>query len=365
MIRRPIALATLAMGLACAMPAQAQYGGYGWGGWGGGGTVQGDYARGMGAFEAGAGAYNQQTAVARSINADTTMRFNQYLWEAQQTLNQERQARVIRTRNLKNESVNSIAKRLREDPTSSDIHSGDAMNSILDELNNPKLYVRGVASAKQTVPGALIREIPFQKAAAMITASYDELTKGGPPDALKTPEFAAERTEFRAIAAKIRKEEQEHGNPSTESVEQALEVIRRTRSKVETTYPMKTSRQRQESDRFLKATYGLLKMLETPAIDVLLAGVDKRPEVTVGELLAFMNAYNLRFGSATTSAQRKAYADLYPALVKLRTDATQGVQGVATADTPAPPAPDRAKHPQEFFDKMEYEHVAPKAAPKN
>src|SRR6185437_1421945 len=42
------------------------YGGYGWGGWGGGETVQGSIARGMGAYAAGAGYYNQQTAVANS-----------------------------------------------------------------------------------------------------------------------------------------------------------------------------------------------------------------------------------------------------------------------------------------------------------
>ena len=36
------------------------YGNYGWGGWGGGGTVQGSIARGMGAYAAGAGYYNQQ-----------------------------------------------------------------------------------------------------------------------------------------------------------------------------------------------------------------------------------------------------------------------------------------------------------------
>ena len=48
------------------------YGGYGWGGWGGGGTSSvGSTARGMGAFAAGAGYYNVNTAQARSINAQT------------------------------------------------------------------------------------------------------------------------------------------------------------------------------------------------------------------------------------------------------------------------------------------------------
>src|SRR5262249_3829406 len=52
------------------------YGAYGWGGWGGGGeTVQGSIARGLGVFAAGAGQYNQQTAIANSINTDTVMRW--------------------------------------------------------------------------------------------------------------------------------------------------------------------------------------------------------------------------------------------------------------------------------------------------
>src|SRR5208337_2165664 len=65
--------------------AQAQwgypggYGGYGWGGWGGQ-TAQGDIARGLGAYAMGAGYYNQQTAVANSINTDTVMRWNQYVY---------------------------------------------------------------------------------------------------------------------------------------------------------------------------------------------------------------------------------------------------------------------------------------------
>ena len=45
------------------------YGGYGWGGWGS--TIQGSTAAGLGYFNMGRGAYNEQTAVARSINNDT------------------------------------------------------------------------------------------------------------------------------------------------------------------------------------------------------------------------------------------------------------------------------------------------------
>ena len=39
-----------------------------------GSTVQGDILRGMGAYEIGAGVYNQATANAQAINAQTAMR---------------------------------------------------------------------------------------------------------------------------------------------------------------------------------------------------------------------------------------------------------------------------------------------------
>src|SRR5438270_2235574 len=82
-------------------PAEAQWG-YGWGAWGGyggyggGATVQGDTARGLGALAVGAGRYNQQTAVARSINADTAMRWNQYVYQSQLEANRNYQARMAR-----------------------------------------------------------------------------------------------------------------------------------------------------------------------------------------------------------------------------------------------------------------------------
>ena len=72
------------------------YGGYGWGGWGGGGgaTPQGDYARGMGAFAAGAGYYNEATAEATAINANTAMNWNEYWYQSQQAVNKKYYARM-------------------------------------------------------------------------------------------------------------------------------------------------------------------------------------------------------------------------------------------------------------------------------
>src|SRR5437868_6722408 len=85
---RNLALLSLLSSLAGVVPARAQYyppgyGGYGWGGWGGH-TVAGSTAAGMGQFAAGAGQYNAQTAQARSINAQTAMGLNNYVYEVNQ-----------------------------------------------------------------------------------------------------------------------------------------------------------------------------------------------------------------------------------------------------------------------------------------
>ena len=76
-----------------AVPLPGGYGAYGWGGWGGAGsTVAGSTAYGMGNFAAGAGAYNEQTAEARSMNANTAMQVNNYMYQ-------------VNSQNAKNEMI--------------------------------------------------------------------------------------------------------------------------------------------------------------------------------------------------------------------------------------------------------------------
>src|SRR5215470_14752247 len=137
--------------LAAGIPAHAQYaryGTYGWGGWGGtGSTVQGSIASGMGNFAAGAGQYNVQTAQARSINAQTAMQFNDYMY----AVNKQNAATNLARRQQQQKTVNASAdatyKRLHDNPDPHDIHTGDALNIVLDELVNPKVYTQVVQKA--------------------------------------------------------------------------------------------------------------------------------------------------------------------------------------------------------------------------
>ena len=335
--------------------ARAQYG-YGWGGWGGAQTVQGSVASGMGVMAAGAGAYNEQTAVARSINADTAMRWNNYMWQSQQVANQMTIAKYQREEQKTNKARSEIADRLRNNPSPADIYRGDALNIAMDELNNPKVYLRALRGASAKVEGAKIRDIPFQYAAAAITVSVEQLTHDGPPASLKTDAFAADRKALKDLGAELRKQGEDQGKFEPETLGRAQDQIRAVQAKVKATLPA-GSAGRTEADKYLRSLMGLTKMLQTPAINVLLAGVENRPDTTLGDLLAFMKAFNLRFGVARTPRQRAIYDELFPQLDRLRDELAPGPVAAAPANS------ERQPPPAEFFQGMKDEHLDVRRVP--
>ena len=80
---------------------------------------------------------------------------------------------------------------------------------------------------------------------------------------------------------------------------------------------------------------GLTKMLDSSKIEKILAELDDYQGTTLGDLLGFMQAFNLRFGAANSYSQRQIYLRLYPMLAEqasgtLGTSAG-GVQAAATS----------------------------------
>ena len=116
----------------------------------------------------------------------------------------------------------------------------------------------------------------------------------------------------------------------------------------------KNSLQLKQAQKYLKSLHGLVAMLKTPSLDTYLAGVEKKPETTLGELLRFMNAFNLRFGPATTAKQRDVYASLFPVMDKLRDEVAASVASTSVA------SPNAA---QDFFSGMSFGDLG-KSAPK-
>ena len=105
--------------------ARSQWGGYGWGGWGGAGsTAAGSVAYGMGNLAASAGSYNEQTAQARSVNAQTAMQVNNYMYAATRQNAKNELIRMNKRRGRINEAADATYKCLHDNPDAFDIHSG-------------------------------------------------------------------------------------------------------------------------------------------------------------------------------------------------------------------------------------------------
>ncbi len=353
---------TVAAGSAEAQFYGGGYWGGGYGGYGGGAgsTVQGSVLQGAGMYAMGMGRYNVETAQARAINSNTAMQWNQYMYASQKEAERIWAERTAQEETRSKGNYKAIQDRMRNAPTSIDIERGNALNVLMTDLKDPKMFSKAVYYAsKMKVGGEDIRDIPFQYASAAISTSVHQLTQGGPPSFLKRADFAADRESLKAITAELRTEGQELGTHKPETIKKAKDQILATRAKIEATFPQ-GSADRLAAEKYVKALYGLASMLETPAVNVLLAGVEKRPEASLGDLMDFMATYNLRFGAAETARQKLVYRKLYPMLAKVRAEMSTG------ASTTTEPTMTGHEVPGEVFDGVGYNstEVKPPAPPK-
>jgi hypothetical protein len=342
--------AALFLALPGATASAQYYGGYGgywgWGGWGA--TPIGDIARGMGAYAEGVGVYNVTTAQAASINTDTMMRWNAAVWAAQNSLNREHYARLLAERARNKKLTDEIATRIRENPNPVDIERGDALNAILEQLSDPRIHPSALRMARVPLKNSWIKEIPFHYASEALTLSLHRITsKDNWPPVLSTDAFKPEREAYqKAIDAALEEDKERDLRPETiAAIEQAAEKIRQ---KVEDTIPQ-SSPDYIPAQNFLKTIFGVVKMLRKPEIDQVLAAVEKYPGTTVADLFAFMQMFNLRFGSANSVRERALYRDMYPLLDEQRDKILAQSAGRAQGE---PPPPD---HPGTIFHEMPWE----------
>jgi hypothetical protein len=336
------------------------YGHWGWGGWGGAGsTVQGSIAQGLGYYNMGAGIYNEQTAEAASINADTIMRWNQFMFAAQQEANRREYLRRAREIQRSSQTGDAILKRLRENPDAHDIETGDALNAILDQLTNPKIHSSSLRMAKAPVPGKAIRGIPFQNATEAVTLSLDQLTGEEVwPLALRGETFAPERKAYQDAIDKAVKEDEE-GTLSSQTLQNVDLAASRLRAKLEANKP-EDRNQHLEAVNYIKGLLGMARMLQKPQVDKILAELDPIKETTLGSLLGFMHTYNLRFAPATTPQQREIYTNLYPLMSETRDRILKEVAG-GESNGGTPLARSNPRSASDFFQGMHLENLAPRS----
>jgi hypothetical protein len=326
------------------------YGGYGWGGWGG--TAQGDLARGLGYFNMGAGIYNYETAVARSINLDTVMRWNQYVYLSQQEATREYFSRRNASLAKDKAAYDALIKGMQESPTAHDIENGDALNAALDQLSDPRIHSSALRTADTPIAGRLIRDIPFRHASEAVTFSLEQLKAAAQwPAVLLEPRFASERADFETTVDEIRKENTERGQISPAMISKLRGIVARLKEKL-AAKPLEDTAENQEALKFVKTITALARLLEKPEIDEVLNELSKIEKTSIGNLLAFMHTFNLRFAPATTPRQKQVYNELYPILDQTR----DRIISEAKLDNDVTDRSGKGKL-HDFFSAMDMDHI--------
>jgi hypothetical protein len=319
-----IAAAALSLWVLTATAARAQ--GWGWEGWGGWtNTPEGALAQGMGHFYTGAGIFNERTAIADSINADTLLRWNDYLFNA----NQEAARRYVsrrRENSANNRAQNEkIVSRIRDNPTARDIEMGDALNAAINQLTDPRVSGSALRLATAPIDSSVIADIAFRNASEGVTIVLSQIravTKW--PAALDLERFADQKKDFEAIVDKAIKEDEE-GDIKSETLKAAHDLVTALRAKLAAT-PLDGAKARDEASSFIKTLAGLVRLLERPDTTEAFNQLRMVKTTPLSNLIAFMEIYNLRFGQATTPRQRAIYRDLFAQIDAVRDRVVKGVE---------------------------------------
>jgi hypothetical protein len=281
----------------------------------------------------GAGIYNYDTALANNINAQTAIMLNNAWAQAQRENNIMHQMRVNadvkRDKNLYNKHL----QYLRESPGKREVENGDALNQAVADLSDPRLGESTVKNvAKASVPADLIANVPFQNASERVTFVLNELRAAARwPKAFNEPRFASDKKRFDEIVQKIRNEDEE-GDVSPKTLREASGLLRDLRDKL-AQQPLRDEDDQAAVTKFLNATTALVGLLEKPDIRAALAELRKVKDTSLGNLLGFMHAFNLRFGAANTLQEKQAYQKLFPILDQTRDQILResNLEGSATA----------------------------------
>jgi hypothetical protein len=361
-LRLTLGLATLILG-GVTLEARAQYypgyGAWGWGGWGGGAnTVQGSMARGLGAFDAELGAGREETAIANAVNEKTIQDWNQYLWLSQQQANRRAYLKRARRAQRDARSGDAIYDRVRSNPTRDDIEDGAALNVILDQLTDPRVQNSALRLATTPLDSKVIKDIPFQSATAAVAISLGQLTaQGGLPLALQGEVVGPERLEYQQAIDQALQEEDQQGAISPATLQRVNQALDRLYAKLRANPPANRA-DLVAAENYIRTLYGMTRLLRNPRTEKVLADLDKTPKTTLGSLLGFMHTYNLRFGEATTAAQRDIYQHLYPVMATLR---DQVVKAAAQGDDSITAQANRNRQ-IDFFQGMSLEHLSGQGA---
>jgi hypothetical protein len=267
----------------------------------------------------GAGIYNYDTALANQLNAQTAMQLNDYMAQITHESAFIHHARAhqefLKDKTLYDRHIQS----LRDNPTPQQIENGDALNQAVRDLSDPRLGSSALRAANAPVPASVIADVPFANQTERVTLMLDQLRKAFKwPEVFEEPRFADDKKLFDDVVTRMRKEDEE-GDISPRTLQEARQMINDLRAQV-TAQPLKDADDQRQAERFINAFTSLIGLLDKPDTRAALSKLKDVKNTSIGNLLGFMHAYNLKFAPAQNLKQRQIYHDLYATLDKTRDD---------------------------------------------
>ena len=308
-------LAALGLGIVLLMTpreADAQYsyprgyGGYGWGGWGS--NPAAGYMAGLGSYARGEGVYEVEQAKAQAINLDTMLKWNKALRARQATLRAQQQKDTARAEVARDADLKRIS-----------LEDGTTLNALLAQIYDLDPGALKSTRARAPIPAAAVREIPFEWDTEALTICLDQMTAlDSLPDPLNRATYLDERNALReAIQAALKEDAKGSVSPATSRlIADKLATFRDHVFKDSTDFDPADS----PVGTFFNTLAGVTKLLNDPGMQKILGELDRQKEVPLGDLIAFMQSYNLRFGPTTSAPQAQIYRALAPALTQLLND---------------------------------------------
>jgi hypothetical protein len=283
-----------------------------------GSTPEGDYLRGVGIADWGMGLYNLNTAQANSINLDTEIRWYEYLAAVAKEQTREYVARKVAEATKLKEYYKQHRDQVLNSPEARDVMTGDALNRVLEELQNANLGESTFRSErmKVSIPVDVVRHIPFKLAEKGEQFSMDRLSlkgKGTWTVALQDPQFDLVKKAYaRALDKAL--EQAIDGKMQISAIEEVDSRADDLFVRLNEVLGPSNDRLYIEAKERLTELKSTVLLLKTSKIERAIGEIDKYSGTTINDLKEFMRSHNLRFAAAKTPEERSRFPELYASL---------------------------------------------------
>ncbi len=283
-------------------------------------TPVGDIYRGQGVFLEGAGLYNYYSAMGYSIEVDANIRLNEYIYQSFESMRIAAARRREQRFQERRAAYEKEMTRLRNDPDHLDLTRGDALNSMLKDLLDPKIISPSSfrdPALKVSIPVQSVRAIPFLFAPANATFSMKRLTAFETwPTMLRDKPYVLHRKSVERAYARAM-DELVAGKISTRAIADLDASINQLEVVADDGNAKSRDRLYNDAKAHIRTLRDAVELLKDRRLQQIVAELDRYAGTTVGDLVEFMRRNNLRFGSADIGDESELYPKVFAGMKQM------------------------------------------------